>query len=179
MENALLWPAICLLVGLILILAEILIPSGGLLGLSACVFLGASLWLAFSKSWNLGFTYLGALAVSIPLMLCFAIYLWPRTPMGKWLSLRPPDREQVEPDFAVSQGTRLEYLLGQFGRTLTPLRPSGTVDVDGRRFDGIAEDGLIPAGSIVKIVQIRGGQVVVRIGSSHQLDELLADTEST
>ena len=59
---------------------------------------------------------------------------------------------------------RLDHLIGQYGRAFTPLRPSGMVDFDGRRLDGLAEEGLIPSGALVRAVRIRGGQLIVRTG---------------
>jgi membrane-bound ClpP family serine protease len=65
-------------------------------------------------------------------------------------------------------------LIGQFGRALTPLRPSGLVDFDGRRLDGLSEEGLIPSGALVRAVQVRGGRIVVRKASDRALDEILS-----
>ena len=178
MSSDLIWPVLCLAIGLILLIAEVFVPSGGLLGLSAALFLGASLWLAFSRSTATGLKLLASIAVLVPMAMLLAMYLWPRTPMGRWLSLSPPGPEDIEAA-PISQGTRLEYLIGQYGRSLTPLRPSGTVELDGRRIDGIAEEGMIPSGVIVRAVQVRGGQVVVRIATAEALGGLLSESESS
>src|SRR5262249_49749717 len=93
----------------------------------------------------------------LPLTLALAVYLWPRTPMAKWIFLSPPEPEDVE---AEPRAHPLEHLVGQFGRALTPLRPSGLVDFDGRRLDGLSEEGLIPAGPLVRAQQPLAGQLV-------------------
>jgi membrane-bound serine protease (ClpP class) len=77
----------------------------------------------------------------------------------------------VEPETAT---LTLHHLIGQFGRALTPLRPSGVVDFEGRRLDGLAEEGLIPAGTLVKAISIRGNQLVVRVESEAAFEQLLA-----
>jgi membrane-bound serine protease (ClpP class) len=64
-------------------------------------------------------------------------------------------------------------LIGQFGRAVTPLRPSGLVDFDGRRLDGLSEEGLIPAGTLVRAVRVRGGELVVRTATDPSLDDFL------
>ncbi len=110
--------------------------------------------------------FLLSVAVLLPMVLALAVHLWPRTPMGKLLILKPPDLDEIEPATAP-----LEHLLGQFGRTLTPLRPSGMVDFDGRRLDALSEEGLIPAGALVRAVQVRGHQLVVRTVSTQLLDD--------
>ena len=51
--------------------------------------------------------------------------------------------------------------MGQLGRALTPLRPSGMVDFDGRRLDGLSEEGLIPSGALIRAVRVRSGQLVI------------------
>ena len=50
----------------------------------------------------------------------------------------------------------------QEGRSLTPLRPCGHVEIGGRRVDAFAEEGFLPADSPVRALRIRSGQLVVR-----------------
>jgi membrane-bound ClpP family serine protease len=169
--NAWIWPSLCMAIGLILLIAEAFIPSGGLIGLLAVGFLGVSLWQSFATDVTLGLKFLFALGLLLPLTLALALYLWPRTPLAKWIFLAPPAPEDVEPE---PTSHPLEHLVGQFGRALTPLRPSGVVDFDGRRIDGLSEEGLIPAGSLVRAVQARGGQLVVRKAQDRSLDELFS-----
>lgn len=53
-------------------------------------------------------------------------------------------------------------LLGQTGKALTTLRPSGTAVINGRRVDVVTEGGLVEAGTPVKVVAIEGMRTVVR-----------------
>jgi membrane-bound ClpP family serine protease len=159
MGTELVWPSLCLAIGLILLIAEVFIPSGGLIGLLALGFLIVSLWLAFATSTALGFKFLLALGILVPIALAAAVHLWPRTPIGRHMMLKPPSSEDLEPD---SGGVVLAHLVGQFGRALTPLRPSGLVDFEGRRLEGLSEEGLIPIGALVRAVQVRSGRIIVR-----------------
>jgi len=168
MTNAWIWPSLCLAVGLVLLVAEVFIPSGGLIGLLAFGLIGVSLWQAYQV--GLLVYFLSILAALLPLTIMFAVYLWPRTPMAKWVFLAPPTPEDVEPE---ARAHPLDHLMGQYGRALTPLRPSGMVDFDGRRLDGMAEEGLIAAGSLVKAVAIRGGQLIVRPAEDRGFDAML------
>lgn len=178
MSGDLVWPIVCLVIGLFLLMAEVFIPSGGLIGLLAVGFLLVSLWLAFSLSMTLGLKFLLALGLLMPLALVLAVHVWPRTPMGRWIILKPPLPEDLEPAPGPTHGGRLEHLIGQYGRSLSPLRPSGVIDFDGRRVDGLSEGGMIPSGVLVKAVQVRSGQIVVRMASESSLDELLADADT-
>ena len=170
MSSDLVWPVICLIVGLILLVAEVFVPSGGLIGLLAIGLLIVSLGLAFAQSMNRGLAFLVALLMLLPVTLAYAVYLWPRTPMAKWVFLKPPEPEEPDPE---ERARKPEHLIGQFGRALTPLRPSGLVDFEGRKFDGLADEGMIPAGTLVRAVQLRGGQLVVRSAPAEDLDRLL------
>lgn len=169
MSTQLVWPILCLALGLVLLLVEVFVPSGGLIGLLAAGLLGVSLYLAFTTTAH-GFKFLVALGLLLPLTLAAAVHLWPRSPLAKYIFLTPPTAEESAPEVKT---TALDHLIGQFGRALTPLRPSGLVDFEGRRLDGMSEEGLIPAGALVRAVHIRGGQIIVRAASEKTLEELL------
>ncbi|WP_406696851.1 NfeD family protein [Singulisphaera sp. Ch08] len=168
--STLAWPLLLLAFGLILLIAEVFIPSGGLIGLLALCCIALSLWRAFEQSTELGLIFLLADFLLMPLVVALGVYLWPRTPLGKRVLLKPPDPEDIE---ASHSSQRLDHLVGQLGRALTPLRPSGMVDFDGRRLDGLAEEGLIPPGSLIQAVRVRGGQLIVRTAHDPTLEEVL------
>lgn len=180
MSSDVLWPLLCLMLGLALAFFEVFVPSGGLLGILSAGLLMVSMWLAFGESTLLGLKFLLALLVGLPACLGLAVRVWPHTPMGRLLTLRPPADEEIEPaPAAVAGGTRLDYLVGQFGRAVTPLRPSGVVEFDGRRLEGQAEEGLIAAGSVVRAVHARGGRLVVREATAELLpQDLVIDPPS-
>ncbi|ADV62279.1 protein of unknown function DUF107 [Isosphaera pallida ATCC 43644] len=168
----LLWPTIFLTLGFLMLMAEVFIPSGGLIGLAALTFLGLSLWHAFSYSTSLGLTFMLTMAIVLPFVVSFMIYMWPRTPLGRRMILAPPGEDEEEPDaesFRESERSlRLDRLVGEYGKTLTPLRPSGAVEFNNRRLDALAEEGLVPAGKLVRAVGTRGCQLIVR-----QVDETM------
>jgi hypothetical protein len=55
-----------------------------------------------------------------------------------------------------------EALVGHIGTAVTPLRPSGRVDVGRRHYEATAEAGFIDAGSRVEVVGRNGFALVVR-----------------
>jgi membrane-bound ClpP family serine protease len=165
--STLVWPLLLLAFALALLVAEVFVPSGGLIGLLGLSCLVVSLWQAFRHSSGLGLALLAADFVLLPIALSLALYLWPKTPLAKRVFLKPPGPEEIE---ASDPSQRLDHLIGQFGRALTPLRPSGVVDFEGRRLDGLSEAGLIPAGALVKAVRVRSGQVIVRDAPEIDLD---------
>lgn len=169
--STLAWPLLLLAFGLLLLIAEVFIPSGGLIGFLALCCLGLSLWRAFQESAELGLKFLVADCVLLPLALGVAIHFWPRTPLARRVFLARPAPEEIE---VLHSSQRLDHLVGQLGRALTPLRPSGLVDFDGRRLDGLAEEGLIPSGALIRAVRVRSGQLVVRLAPDPPLEELLS-----
>ena len=57
--------------------------------------------------------------------------------------------------------THTEFL-GRVGQSLTPLRPSGVIEIDGRRIDVITASEFISQGVQVEVVSVRGSRVEVR-----------------
>jgi membrane protein implicated in regulation of membrane protease activity len=179
-----------LMVGFSLIVAEIFIPSGGLI-LIMCVFtFAASFWFAW-KAWygtsSLAFgAYITALLVLIPAVVVGAFKFFPLTPMGKRL-IGAPTIEEVTP-YAQEQA-HLQSLIGRIGKSVTPLIPGGLVSVEGERLHAFTEGGLVDPGVDVEIIDVRGTRVVVREAedlppastgerTAGDEDEILAGSES-
>ena len=158
--SELLLPFLLLILALILLVAEDLLPTGGVLGVLAAICLVFVLYLGFSISSATGFRYLLVEAVIVPSGFAVSSIVVARTGLGKMAYLRPPEAEEVD----VSRDrTDLARLVGLQGRALTTLRPSGMVDFEGRRLDGVAEQGLIPSGALVQAIQVRSGRLIVRV----------------
>jgi membrane-bound ClpP family serine protease len=174
--STLAWPLLLLAFGLLLLIAELFIPSGGLIGFLALCCLGLSLWRAFQESPDLGLKFLLADCLLLPVAMALAIHFWPRTPLAKRVFLARPSPEEIEGSHS---SQRLDHLVGELGRALTPLRPSGMVDFDGRRLDGLSEGELIPSGALIRAVRVRGGQLIVRMAPDPPLEEQLAGPDRT
>jgi len=58
-------------------------------------------------------------------------------------------------------------LVGRSGQVLTALRPSGIVEIDGRRLDVVSDGGVIDAGESVRVIKVSGNYILVeRAGAS-------------
>jgi membrane-bound ClpP family serine protease len=157
--SVLFWPSLFLALGLLLLLVEVFIPSGGMIGLCSLLCLGLSLWYAFSQSLGMGAMFMLVDLVALPLTAMAAFSLWSRSPLGRKFFLAPPSSEEIEVSHAEYH---LDRLVGLEGQTLTPLRPSGTVEIEGRRLGSLAEEGYLPAGASVRVMKVRSGQLIVR-----------------
>ena len=60
-----------------------------------------------------------------------------------------------------SQAAGLAQLIGQTGTAATPLRPSGTILVAGKRVDAITGGEFLEKGTPVRIVRAEGSGVIV------------------
>lgn len=154
------WALLLMLVGLGLAVSEIFIPSHGIIAFLAGCSIVASIWLAFqADSWH-GVGFLGAAVISVPLVIGFALQVWPRTPFGKRVLLAPPSEEEVSPD---NQTRRmLRDLVGKIGQAKSLMLPSGAVKIEGQTVDALSEGMAIEAGQWVQVVEVRGTRVIVR-----------------
>ncbi len=157
------WPLVSVTIGLVLLAAELALPTAGLLFVPAVALLALGLYQAFSDSTALGWRFLAAEAVLVPSTVAGSIFGLSRTLLHpRRAGLSPPG----EVDYGVAHaGPGLDELVDRPGRALTPLRPSGKVDFGGRRLEAVAEAGLIEPGSAVRAVGVRSGRVVVRDAS--------------
>jgi membrane-bound ClpP family serine protease len=157
--SVLFWPSLFLALGLLLLIVEVFIPSGGLIGICSIACLLLCLWYAFSQSPMMGAIFMLVDLVALPLTAMGAFSLWSRSPLGRKFFLQPPAPDEIDVSHA---DHHLGHLVDQVGRALTPLRPCGHIEIDGRRVDGLAEEGFLPAGSLVRVLRVRSGQLVVR-----------------
>jgi membrane-bound serine protease (ClpP class) len=150
------WSLLLLLVGCVVLVLEVFIPSGGLLSvLSAAAFIGAII-IAFQRGPVTGFTFVMTTIVLVPLVLVAAFHYWPKTRIGKaFLGELPTDAEVLPDD------PRRE-LLGQVGVTRSKMLPSGAVEINGQMVDAITQGKPIEPGQYVFVTEVRANRVVVR-----------------
>jgi membrane-bound serine protease (ClpP class) len=138
-------------VGMVLLFLEVaIIPGFGVAGVSAilCLLGGAAVaWLNYGAAWGMGSVLLsGGLSIGM-------IALAPRTRAGRELVLKDAITAQI--------GASSSSIEGKVGVTLTPLRPSGAAEIDGRRVDVVTDGVFIEAGAPVRVVAVQGARVVV------------------
>lgn len=153
-----------LLGGLAIVFAEIFIPSGGILALMSVSCLLASVVCAWNAWWETSpgyfWAFLATALVAFPSATSAALYIFPRTSMGRAALLEPPRADELQPD--VRHEERLRSLVGTIGTTAGLLTPGGIVFVDGERMHCESEGMLIEANTRVEIVDVRGARLVVR-----------------
>jgi membrane-bound serine protease (ClpP class) len=149
-------------VGLSLLIAEVFVPSHGLLTVSAIVCLGVAVWQTFERTTTGGAVGLTACLILIPTVLLLGIKNVHRLPMANFLA--PPNPEIHEAEQA-ARVAGLHALVGKAGRAVTPLHPVGFCDFDGKRVPCVAEAGIIDINQRVVGIEVRMSNLAVRAQS--------------
>jgi membrane-bound ClpP family serine protease len=155
--------------GVVLVLAELFVPSGFILVVigACCALVGVGLMFAHGSMENALMALL-SLCVGGPLLGGLIFYLWPYSPMGRKLIRAAEDDVTVA---NMAGNVELEALRGKTGRAVSPLRPSGVAAFDGRRIDVITEGLMVEPGQWVKCVDVRANRVIVRPADPPTLDD--------
>jgi len=152
----LVWAVALILIGAALIVLEMFVPSGGVIGiLAAAAFIGAIV-MGFQTDNTTGGIILCVSLVTACGMVMAMIKLWPHTPIGK---------KAMPPDIHVSDAitVNLQHLQGAQGLSKSTLMPNGEVDIDGTRYDAVSQGTLIPEGSIVRVTSVKGNRILVEL----------------
>lgn len=156
------WILLLVALGLGLVLLEVFVPSGGVLGLLAVIALGAGVVTAFVEQGALvGMGVLAGTLAAVPMVLMLAFRWFPATPLGRRVLPPPPSADEVLPDIGLRQ--RLRGLVGRRGRSVSELVPWGSVEIDGERFEGMSEGGPIGCPAEVEVTGVQGRALVVRM----------------
>lgn len=145
-------------VGVLLLGAEIVLPTGGILVVGAllCFAVGVGTILYNGTAAEATVALVG-LAVGLPASGFAAVAAWRRLSIGRALDSATAGTAVDMPELV-----RLDELRGRVGKTVTPMRPSGAVVFDGRRVDALTEGLMLDVGVWVRCVAARAGKVVVR-----------------
>jgi len=143
-----------------LIIAEVFVPSGGLISIFALACLVGGVAIFFREGRTYGWIGIAIAVVMVPSVLVVAYKVFPKTRFGKSVTLTPPKREQGD---AVPDTPELKELLGAEGVVLTPLRPVGMCELSGQRVECVAESGYVDKGKKVKVIEVESTQVTVRV----------------
>ena len=159
--QTLLWVGALLLVGLAVMVLEVFVPSGGVLGLLSLVAIGAAIVMAFMEQGaGFGMAVLAVAFAAVPAVLAVAFRWFPDTPLGRRVLPPPPAPEDVIP--AADRRRRLRQLVGRVGQVVSELVPWGAVAVGDGQFEAVSETGPVAAGTEVEVVGVQGGALVVR-----------------
>jgi len=141
--------------GVVVLAAEFFLPTGGVLIVAglACMVAAVGVTLIFGSTMEAVVAVIG-LSVGLPIIGFGAFRAWSQ------FALKPEDPSETTAARAID--TEAEGYRGRYGKTLTPMRPSGSVELEGRRVDAITEGMMIDAGVPIKCIDVKAGRIIVR-----------------
>lgn len=152
------WTSLILFVtGLILLIVEAIVPGFGLPGISGIIFVIVGTVLAM-ESIKIAVI---SLSVAILITTITTIILLKFGFRSKMLNKIILQTRQEDKDGYLSVDTMSEYL-DKEGRTLTELRPSGFIEIDGIKLDALSESSFIPKNESIRIIRVEGSKIFVR-----------------
>jgi len=161
------WEEILLvLVGLVLLAVELfVIPGFGITGILGILGLIAGLTLSLIGAGATAEIVIGAItrvAVSLLMALAASVVLLrflPKLPFGRQLILHTG--LGADTGYASAPESDRQWL-GMQGTAVSPLRPAGIADIDGKRVDVVSQGEWIDATTPIEVIRVDGNRIVVR-----------------
>ena len=152
------WTSLAIFItGLILLVVEAIVPGFGLPGISGIVLVVLGTVLA------MGSLVSALMSVSIAIIITAIITILlikhgKRIPHLDNIVLNARHIQEEEQEIVSGYD---EYLNSE-GISISELRPSGKIEIDGRRLDAISEGAFIPRGSDIEVIRVEGNKIIVR-----------------
>ena len=156
MNNAIHVPVFLQLVGILVVIAEIIIPSGGILSLLATGLFGYSLYLVFTNiSASAGMVVVLADLFIVPILVYFGLKFLAKSPVTLRTKLSKKDGVTV-------QSPDQNDFLGSVGLAITDLRPSGVANIKDQRLDVVTRGEYLENKTEIIVIAVSGNQIVVK-----------------
>jgi len=167
------WEILIFVIGLILIALEIfVVPGFGITGISGITLAFAGLVLSLIKNVNftfdqvnmsdlliaVGTVFIGAISgITLAVYLSQKMFTTERGQFGH-LTLRESLKKE---DGYLGVDPEILHLKGKKGITITTLRPSGKISIEGKNYDALAESGMIDKGTEIVVTRVETAQLYV------------------
>jgi len=150
-------PAICFILGFILVIFEMFNPGFGAAGVTGIILLILGI-IQTANTILEAFILIIIIIAILGIALTLALHSATKGRLSKTLVLN--DSLKKESGYIGTED--LNYFLNREGTTLTVLRPSGIVDFDGVKLDVVSESEFLPKGTKVRVIKVSGRRIVVR-----------------
>lgn len=154
--SKLLFPLLLQLLGIIIILVEFIIPSMGLLTISAIAVFGYSLYLVYqATSFKISLIVACFDMALIPVLIWIGVKIIARSPLALRNAVSDKRRD-------ISAESDAKNLVGKEGKTLTKLVPAGKALINGKRFDVVSTGDYIEQNEEIIVTTVQGNRIVVK-----------------
>lgn len=136
-----------------LLIADLFLPSAGVIFVISVLCAFASILFAFRHDYEFGIWLLIFELACVPIFTLLFIKLWPRTPLGRRMIIEPTEVKGFE--------WEEKSLIGQSGIALCDLVPNGDVEIGGKSWQATSRVGIISKGGEVSVVDEEMGLLFV------------------
>lgn len=148
-------PVFLQIIGILVVIAEIFIPSLGLLAAIALALFVYSLYIVFTSiSTTAGVVFTGLDLVLVPVLIVFGMKILAKSP----LALR---QELSKRDGVVSQKEAYDTYIDMKGISVTDLRPAGMAEINSQRVDVVTDGEYIEADTPIVVTGVTGNRIIV------------------
>ncbi len=165
------WEILIFIIGLVLLALELfVIPGFGIAGISGIILIIAGLTLSLLNNVNFDFrpvetgatgkallTVIGGISLAFVLVVYISSKIGTKGIFHKIALVKTLDNQSGY----IGVSMEAKKLIGKEGVASTVLRLSGKVQIEGKTYDAVSEDGFIEKGTPVRIIRYETGQVYV------------------
>ncbi len=146
--------AICMVIGIALVIVEMFTPGLTAPGVTGFVLILVGIILTAD-------TFLEGLILILVILalLSIALFFILRSVSKGALNRSPIIKKDNESEYISVDD--MKYFVGKKGVALTVLRPAGTCDFNGVRLDVVTEGSFIEKGTKVKVIRVEGRRILV------------------
>ncbi len=145
------------MLGIVLLLIEAFLPSFGIVGIVGILAVGGAVAITVGDTGQGLSMFLVSLVLSGILIAIAFTFLAKK---GLFRSIVLNYREDKKLGYVGPRS--FTDMVGKKGNTVTPLRPAGTVIIEGNRYDVVSDGGFIPAGQEIYVSSVEGMRLVVK-----------------
>jgi len=143
--------------GLFLLVIEAFIPSFGVIGVAGLSAVSVSVaWAAAAT--GQGWRMLAIAAITAVVLVLIALRFLKRSSAWSQVVLKYSESKAL----GYVGPSDFSNLVGATGTTITPLRPAGLAEINGKRMDVVSEGSFIGTANQVVVVKTEGTRIVVR-----------------
>lgn len=144
------------LLGVLLLAGEVFVP-GAILGIIGAICMLVGCIVSFLTFGTVGGLLATAVAVALLALTLYVELVWlPRTRLGKQMIVQSTVAATSQAPLAEA-----EAVVGKDAEALTPLVPTGYVQVAGRRYEAFSRSGHLPKGAVARVVGLDNFRLIV------------------
>ncbi|MBX4149997.1 NfeD family protein [Paenibacillus sp. Dod16] len=143
-------------IGIVMLAMELFVPSFGILGIIGSASLIAGVVMAAYSTSHVALSLGIGAACALVAIIVVALVFKER---GIWRKFILSDSLSKEQGYVPNEDR--DVLIGLVGTSITPLRPAGTMELEGRRLDVVTLGGFIDSGRPVRVIKTDGTRIVV------------------